>query len=72
MNGFIDRRFAVIKEGSLSMLLNDKLNDTAQKMLWEEVVYTYERLRYSMATTGSTTSTFKIFYVEKPKIIGSF
>ena len=33
MNGVIKRRFAVIKEGALAMLINAKLNETAQKML---------------------------------------
>ena len=36
MNKVIDRIFAVIKEGALSMLLNTKLNYTAQKILWAE------------------------------------
>ena len=30
--GFIERRFAVIQEGALVMLLNTKLNDTAHEM----------------------------------------
>ena len=54
------------------MLLNAKLNDTAQKMLWVEAVHTCKRVRNSMTTTGSTTSPFIIFYGEKPNIIGSF
>ena len=33
LNGATERRFAVIKEGELAMLLNSKINDTAQKML---------------------------------------
>ena len=37
--GFIERRFAVIKEGALAMLQNAKLNDTSQKMLCEEAVH---------------------------------
>ena len=41
-------------------------------MLGEESVHTRERVRNRMATTGSTTSPFKTFYGEKPKIIGSF
>ena len=49
------------------MLLNAKLNDTAQKMLWEETVHTCEHVRNSMATTGSTTSPFEIFYGENPR-----
>ena len=54
------------------MLLNAKLNYIYQKMLWTEAVNTQERARNSMATMGSTTSPFKNFYGEKPKIIGSF
>ena len=42
MNGFIERIFAVIKEGALEMLLNAKLNGTAQKMLWAETVHTFK------------------------------
>ena len=34
------------------MLLNEKLNDTAKKMLWEEAVHMCERVQKSMATTG--------------------
>ena len=34
LNGTIDRRFDIIKEGALEMLLNEKLNDTAQKILY--------------------------------------
>ena len=33
MNGVIETRCSVIKEGALAMLINAKLNDTAQKML---------------------------------------
>ena len=53
------------------MVLKAKLNDTAQKMLWAEAVNMCERIRNSMANTGSTTSPFENFYGEKPKIIGS-
>ena len=34
LNGVIERRFAVIKEEELTMLLNIKLNYTAQKIMW--------------------------------------
>ena len=44
LNGFIERIFSVIKEGDLSIILNKKLNDTAQKTLREEAVHTYERM----------------------------
>ena len=54
------------------MMLNAKLNDTAQKILWEEAVNTCERTRQIMANMGSTKSTFGNFYEEKPKIIGLF
>ena len=54
------------------MLLNAKLNDTYQKIMWEEAVHTCDRVRISMANTGSTTSPFKKIYGEKPEIIGSF
>ena len=40
MNGVIERRFAVIKEKALEMLINAKLNDTDHKMLWAEAVHT--------------------------------
>ena len=59
MNGFIERRFFIIKEGELEILINIKMNDTYQKVLWEEAVHTYERVRNSMNTTGSTTSPLK-------------
>ena len=72
MNRVIERRFSVIKEGALEMLLNVKLNDTAQKMLLVEAVRKCKRVRNSMATTGSTTSPFGNIYGEKLNIIGSF
>ena len=72
MNLFIDRRFEVIREGASTMLLNAKLNNTAQRMPWEEAVHMCECVTNGMATTGSTTSPFEIFYGEKPKTIGSF
>ena len=40
LNRVIEIRFAIIKEGVLAMLLNAKINDTAQKMLWPEAVHT--------------------------------
>ena len=39
LNGVIGRIFAFIKEGELDMLLNEKLNNTYQKRLWEEAVH---------------------------------
>ena len=49
------------------MLLNAKLNDAAQKMMWEEAVQTFERVRNSMTTTGSTTSLFGISMEKIPR-----
>ena len=40
LNIIIKRRFSVIKEGALSMLLNKILNDTSQKMLCTEIFHT--------------------------------
>ena len=54
------------------MLLNEKLNDTAHKMMWLEVFHTYKRVRNGMDITGSTKSPFGNFYGEKQKTIGSF
>ena len=54
------------------MMINAKLNYTAQKMLWTEAVNMCDRVRNSMANTGSTKSTFKNIYGHNPKIIGSF
>ena len=72
MNGVIKIIIAVIKEGALAMFLNAKLNETSQKILWEEAVHMCKRIRNSMANTGSTTSLFENFHGENPKIIGSF
>ena len=72
LNRFIERIFSVIKEGELSMMLNAKLNDTAQIILWAETFHRCKRVRNSLATTGSTTIPFGNFYGEKPKIVGSF
>ena len=52
------------------MLLKSYLNDTAQKMLWSDAVHTCECERNSTDTKDSTTSLFKTFYGENPKIIG--
>ena len=68
MNGFIERVFSIIKELLLAIMLNDKINDTDQKMLWAESVRTCTRVRNSMANTGSTTSPFKK-YGQKQNII---
>ena len=54
------------------MLLNAKLNNPAQKILWEEAVHTCEHAVKIMSRTGSTTSPFKNFYGKEPKIIGLF
>ena len=72
MNGVIERIFAIIKEGELAMMLNVKLNDTAQKIPRAEYVHVCKRVRNSMATTDSTTSLFRISQGENPKIIGLF
>ena len=48
-------------EGALAMLLNIKLNADAQKMLWDDAVHAFKRVRNSMATMGSTTSPFGNF-----------
>ena len=45
LNVVIERRFADIEEGAIAMLLNAKLNDTDQKVLWEEAVHMCERER---------------------------
>ena len=56
LNGVTERKFAVIKEGALEMLLNAKLNYTAHKILCTEAFHMCECVRNSMATKGSTTS----------------
>ena len=37
LNGVIEIRYAVIHEGALAVLMNAKLNETSQKMLWEKL-----------------------------------
>ena len=54
------------------MMLNEKLDYTAQNILWSEAVHTCKCVRNSMANTGSTTSPFKKIKGEKPNIIGLF
>ena len=46
------------------MLINAKINDKAQKMLWAEAVHTCARVRNSMANMGSTKRPFE-FSMEK-------
>ena len=50
------------------MLLNEKLNDTAYKIMWAYNVHMCERVRRSMDTTGSTNSPFEILYGDKPSL----
>ena len=45
LNIFIQRIFAVTKEGVLAILLNAKLNEIDHKILWAEDVHTYERVK---------------------------
>ena len=52
------------------MIMNAKLNETAQKLLWAEAVHTCASVINYMATIGSTKSPFKIFYGEISNIIG--
>ena len=54
------------------MLLNEKLNDTAYKILWVKASHTCKCVRNGMATMGSTKFPFGNFFGKKPKIIGSF
>ena len=58
LNGVIERIFSAIKEGALNIILNEKLNDTAQKILWAEAVHTCKRVHNSLDNTGSTKITF--------------
>ena len=53
------------------MLLNDKSNDAAQKMLWAEVVHTCECVQNSMAITNRQKTPFDILW-RKLKRIGLF
>ena len=53
------------------MLINTKLNEKAQEMLWKESIHMYKHVRNTMYTTVNTTSPFKKIYGEKPKIFGS-
>ena len=72
LNGVIERIFSNIKERSLEILLNKKLNYTAHKILWSDTVHTCKHIRKNMAITGSAASPFENFHGEKPKIVGSF
>ena len=66
LNGGIEIQFTFSKEGSLEILLNSKFNESAQKILWSEAVYTCKRMRNSLTTTNSTKTPFGIFYGENP------
>ena len=72
LNGITKEKSAVIKAVVLYMLLNAKLNDTDQKMLWSEVVHTYEGIQKSISTTFITEIPFEYFHEEKPNIIDLF
>ena len=62
LNGVMERIFSVIKQVTLAMLLNAKLHDKDQNIMWAEAVHTCERITNSMGIMGSTTSSFEIFY----------
>ena len=62
LNGVIEWRFEFIKEVELAMLLNAKLNDTSQNILWTEALHTCERVWNSMITKGSTNNLLEILY----------
>ena len=64
LNGVVERIFVVIKEGEFAMLLNTKLDYTAQKILWKEAVHTCKRVQNSMETTGITKILSEISYGE--------
>ena len=72
LNGVTKRIFSVIEVVVLAMIINAKLNDTYQKMMWSEVVHMHKGIQNSMATTGITEIPFVNFHEEKPNIIGSF
>ena len=72
LNRVIERIFTIIKEGELDILMNVKLNDRYQKMIWAEAIHTCEHVRKIMDTTVSTKIPFETFYGDKPKIIGLF
>ena len=67
LNVVIERKFAVIKEGALDMLFNEKLNDTYQTMLWAEASHTRKLLRNSMETTSNAKSPFGISIEKNPR-----
>ena len=67
MRRFVERSFSVTKEGALEMLLNAKLNENDQKMLWDKAVHTYKRVINSLANMGSTTSTLNIYMEKNPR-----
>ena len=54
------------------MLINSKLNDKSQKMMWAEAVHTFQLIRNNIDNTGSIKRTFINLYKKKPKIIGLF
>ena len=49
------------------MLLNAKLNENDQKILWDQAVHTYERVINILANMGSTTSTLNIYMEKNPR-----
>ena len=72
LNSVTERRFALIKAVVLDMILNTKLNDTDQKMLWSVAVHTYKGIQKNISTTVSTESPFENFHEEQPNIIDLF
>ena len=69
LNDVTKRRFAFIKAVVLDMILNKKLNDTDQKIMWSEAVHTYEGVQNSISSTGRTEISFENFHEERPNII---
>ena len=51
------------------MLTNTTLNDTTQKVLWEEAIHMRECIRKGMDTTGNTKSSFEIYMERNRRLL---
>ena len=53
------------------MILNSKLNDISQKMMWEEAVHMYEHVQNIMVTTVRRRSHLKFSMEKNPRSLVS-
>ena len=71
MNGVVERRIAVLLNGSRASLYAENLTEESRKQIWAEAVNYNEDVRNSMSTTRSVDSANKTFFGKLPSFLKS-